>query len=99
MDILTLPARKSREEARRQALARAVSDARWLDVDDDLASAARHFAIAVQLHSKNGFDGYDIDAYRESMALQHALQSGHTAAEAALLRILQMRSACQPNVM
>ena len=46
--------------------------------------------MAVRLHAKNGFGGDDLGAYRAPMALQHALQSSHTAAEAALVRVLQI---------
>ncbi|WP_366144034.1 hypothetical protein [Devosia sp.] len=57
-----------------------------------------------------GFDGDELDRHRAEMALMHAMQSGHAAAEAALLRILRIldeerpergrlaRQSCRPAV-
>ena len=66
-----------------------MSDARWADVEADIASAIRHFGNAVELYCEGGFEGDDLSSYRASMALMHAMQSGHTSAEAGLMRILQ----------
>lgn len=41
-----------------------MTDARWLDVEDDFTSASRHFANAVLLFEANGFAGDDLDAER-----------------------------------
>lgn len=63
-----------------------MSDARWADVEADIASAIRHFGNAVELYREGGFEGDDLSSYRASMALMHAMQSGHTSAEAGLMR-------------
>ena len=65
-----------------------MSDARWIEVDDAAAAATKHFGMAADLFAAGGFDGDDIGAYRASMALMHAMQSGHTSLESALVRIL-----------
>ena len=65
-----------------------MSDARWLDIEDDLAAAEEHFRNAVALFASGGFDDPGLDGYRNSMALMHALQSAHTSAETTLMRIL-----------
>ncbi|WP_375452078.1 hypothetical protein [uncultured Devosia sp.] len=67
-----------------------MSDARWLDVDVDIATAVRHFENAIALSGTGGFDGVGLDRYRAEMALMHAMQSAHTATEAGLLRILRI---------
>ena len=65
-----------------------MSDARWLDVEDDVAAAEGHFRNAVALYAGGGFDEIGLAGYRDSMALMHALQSAHMSAETALRRIL-----------
>lgn len=65
-----------------------MSDARWLDVEDDLANAEAHFRNAGALHAAGGFDEPGLVGYRNSMALMHSLQSAHTSAENALRRVL-----------
>ena len=73
-----------------------MSDARWLDVDDDLTAAAEHFRSAAALHASGGFDEPGLAGYRNSMALMHAMQSAHTSAETALQRILLILGEEQP---
>ena len=67
-----------------------MTDARWLDVEDDFAAASRHFANAVLLFEANGFAGEELEAYRARMALMHALQSGYSSVEAGLVRVLEI---------
>lgn len=45
-----------------------MSDARWFEVDEDVAAATRHFGMSVDLFAAGGFDGDDIDAYRAGWA-------------------------------
>ena len=67
-----------------------MSDARWLDVADDVAAAALHFTNAQALYAVGRFEDPGIDGYRDGMALMHALQAGHTSAETALVRVLRI---------
>lgn len=67
-----------------------MSDARWFEVEEDAAAAAGHFARSVELYDAGGFTGDDLNAYRARMAFMHAMQSGHTSLEAALVRILDL---------
>ncbi|MCJ2022882.1 hypothetical protein [Methylobacterium sp. J-067] len=67
-----------------------MTDARWLDVEDDLGAAIRHFGNAARLYEAGGFDAPDLDGYRARMGLQHAMQAGHTSLEGALHRILDI---------
>lgn len=49
------------------------------------------------LSEAGGFDGAELDRYRAEMALMHAMQSAHTAAEAALVRILRILDEERPE--
>ena len=74
----------------------ALRDARWLEVDADIASAVRHFEHSSALFRKGGFERPGLEGYQASMALMHSLQSGHTSLEGGLLRILEMLSEERP---
>ncbi|WP_029029236.1 hypothetical protein [Salinarimonas rosea] len=65
-----------------------MSDARWIEIDADVASALIHFGRAVEIFEAGGLEGDDLDAYKSRMALLQAMQAGHTSLEAALERIL-----------
>ncbi len=67
-----------------------MTDARWLDVESDVAAAVRHFQNACDLHDAGGFNAEGLDGYRAQMALMHSLQSAHTSAEAALKRLMHL---------
>ena len=67
-----------------------MTDARWIEVDDDVDSACRHFGNAAKLYDQGGFDAADLQGYKARMALLHAMQSGHASLEAALKRILEI---------
>lgn len=67
-----------------------MTDARWLDVESDIAAAVRHFQSACDLHEAGGFDAEGLAGYRAQMALMHSLQSAHTSAEAGLLRLMRL---------
>jgi hypothetical protein len=74
-----------------------MSDARWLDIDDDIASVVKHFGNAVAIFHEGGFDAGSLEGHKAGMALMHAMQSGHTSAEAALRRILSILGEEQPS--
>jgi hypothetical protein len=65
-----------------------MKDARWSDVLDAAAASAMHFRAAKGLFEQGGFDAAGDEGYRSRMAFLHAMLSGHTAFEDALLRIL-----------
>jgi hypothetical protein len=67
-----------------------MTDARWIEVDDDLDSACFHFHNAAGLADEGGFEAAGLAGYRAQMALLHAMQSAHTSLEAALKRILEI---------
>lgn len=67
-----------------------MSDARWFEVEEDVAAAVRHFGMSVKLFAAGGFDGDGIGAYAARMALMHAMQSGRTSLESALVRVLDL---------
>ena len=66
-----------------------MSDARWLDIDDDLASAVRHFRNAIALHAEGLSADDDLQAYKGRMAFVQAMQAGYSSLEQALERILE----------
>jgi hypothetical protein len=74
-----------------------MSDARWFEVNSDIAAAVRHFGQSVELYRKGGFDAPGLDGYQAEMALMHALQSAHTSLEGGLLRILEMLGEERPT--
>lgn len=74
-----------------------VSDARWLEVEDDLASAADHFGKAVELFGRGGFDADDISGYAARMAFLHSMFSAHTSLESGLNRTLAILGEDRPS--
>ena len=74
-----------------------MSDARWFEIDSDIQSAVLHFRQAVALFEAGGFNVPDLSGYRARMAFLHAMQSGHTSLEGALIRILEMLGEERPG--
>ena len=74
-----------------------MSDARWEDVALNIEDSVRHFHNAVRLGEIGTFTGAGIEPYRDSMALTHAIQSGHTSAEAALAKVLDILGEERPG--
>ncbi|MBC8129228.1 MAG: hypothetical protein H7Y08_02765 [Rhizobiaceae bacterium] len=74
-----------------------MSDARWLDVADDVGSAVHHFTMAVRIFELGEMDGDDLDAYRNRMAFMQAMQSGYTSLEGGLERLLAILSEERPS--
>jgi len=74
-----------------------MTDARWLDVEDDLAGAVRHFREAARMYAAGDFTAPDPEGYRLAMAFMHAMQCGYTSTETALLRILDMLGEERPS--
>lgn len=74
-----------------------MSDGRWFDVDADVLNSVTHFNQAEALVVAGGFDLPGIEGYRAKMALMHSMQSGYTAAEVALLRILDVLHEDHPS--
>jgi len=67
-----------------------MSDARWIEVEDDFQAASEHFHKANQLFEAGGFNDTGIEGYKAQMAFMHAMQSGHTSLEAGLVRIMKI---------
>lgn len=67
-----------------------MTDARWIEVEDDIDAACRHFGNAAKLYDEGGFDADGLSGYKARMALLHSMQSGHTSLEGALKRILEV---------
>jgi hypothetical protein len=63
---------------------------RWFEIEEDAAAAARHFGNAGRLYERGGFARDGIEGYAAQMAFLHAMQSGHTSLEAALVRVLRL---------
>jgi hypothetical protein len=74
-----------------------MSDARWVDVEDDISSSVQHFSRSVEIFERNGFLGDDLSAYMARMALMQAMQSGYTSLEAGLERILEILGEEKPT--
>jgi len=65
-------------------------DARWSDVDADLASAETHFARAGELYDPAEMAGESLEAYKTRMAFMHAMHAGYSSVGHALVRIFAM---------
>ncbi len=65
-----------------------MSNARWLDVEADFASAKQHFGEAVAGFRSGKVSGPE--DYWNIMAFQHAMYAGYTSFEAGLERLLRM---------
>jgi hypothetical protein len=74
-----------------------LSDARWIDIADDIRWAVHHFAMAVRLFEIGGMDGEEIEAYRNRMAFMQAMQSAYTSLEGGLERILDILGEAKPT--
>ncbi len=74
-----------------------MSDARWIEIEGDFEAACTHFAGAARLFDAGGFDDGGIDGYKASMALMHAMESGHTSLESGLVRILALLGEERPQ--
>ena len=67
-----------------------MSDARWFEVEANMAAAANHFRRSAEIFSRGDLLGDGYEEYLARMALMHAMQSGHTSLESGLLKILAM---------
>jgi hypothetical protein len=74
-----------------------MSDARWFEIDSAVAAAVRHFGGAVSIYEKLTAAQATGDRYMVEMAFMHAMQSGHTSLEVALLRILELCGEAAPT--
>lgn len=73
-----------------------MSDARWLELENDSRAVTRYFSLAIQLHEDDIFYAEGLRAQQAEMALMHAMQSGYTSLESAIVRILAMFGEDQP---
>nr|WP_294550733.1 hypothetical protein [uncultured Rhodopila sp.] len=67
-----------------------MSDARWIEIEAAVAAAVRHFSGAVEIFARLPAVEQESDKYSFEMGFMHAMQSGQTSMEAALLRILDL---------
>jgi hypothetical protein len=74
-----------------------VSDARWQDIESDVASSAEHFSSAIRIYREPGLHADSPDGYMRRMAFMHAMYAGHTSMERALLRILEIQGEEAPS--
>jgi hypothetical protein len=74
-----------------------MSDARWMEVEVDVESALLHFGMALRIFDAGGFDAPDPEGYARGAAFMHAMQSAHTSAEQALIRVLDMLEEEKPT--
>ena len=74
-----------------------MSDARWSEIEADASAAVNHFSHAVRIYHDAGLQADTDDGYLRRMAFMHAMLAGHTSAENALLRILEIQREEQPT--
>jgi hypothetical protein len=68
-----------------------------MEVEVDVQSALLHFGMAVRIFDAGGFDAPDPEGYARGAAFMHAMQSAHTSAEQALVRVLDMLEEEKPT--
>ena len=74
-----------------------MSDARWFEIDTAIAAAVRNFTWAGSFYGKiSAADGTE-DRILVEMAFMHAMQSGHTSLEVALLSMLDLCEEASPT--
>ena len=69
-----------------------MSDARWIEIDEDVASGVRHLGRAVEIFAQGGLAGEDLASSTNRMAFMQAMQAGHTSLESAIERIRLLRA-------
>ena len=74
-----------------------MSDARWQDIESDLASSVEHFSSAIRIYREPGLHANTPDGYMRRMAFMHAMYAGYTSMERALLRILEIQGEEAPS--
>jgi HepT-like protein len=74
-----------------------MSDARWQDIESDVASSVEHFSSAIRIYREPGLHADSPDGYMRRMAFMHAMYAGHTSMERALLRILEIQGEEAPS--
>ena len=69
---------------------------RWGDILEAARSAGYHFRAAERVFHRGGLEGAGDEGYERRMAFYHAMQTGHTALESALKRVLAVLGARPP---
>ena len=67
-----------------------MKDSRWIDALDAARECVTQFQTAGRLLAAGGFEKTGDDGYRNRTSFFYAMQSGHTAFEDALLRVLDI---------
>jgi hypothetical protein len=63
-----------------------MSDARWFEIDADLAAAKTCYENSLALAQAGGFEDPGLEGFKSNMALMHAMQAGDGAGPGALRR-------------
>ena len=74
-----------------------MSDARWFEIDTAITAAVRHFKGAIAIFGRLPATSHAEDLYALEMGFMHAMQSGQTSLEQALLRILDLCGEAAPT--
>jgi uncharacterized protein YutE (UPF0331/DUF86 family) len=74
-----------------------MSDDRWLQVDQMIASALRHFGHSVASFQIGNFEGDSFKAYRNRMAFLHMMEAGYTSLEAGFERMMDLLGETRPS--
>jgi hypothetical protein len=72
-------------------------DARWLDIEDDLASSTKHFRNAIAIYQEGLAADDSLPAYKGRMAFMQAMQAGYTSMETAFERMLEVLGETKPT--
>lgn len=67
-----------------------MSDARWFEIDADLAAAKTCYENSLALAQAGGFEDPGLEGFKSNMALMHAMQAAYTSMESAFERVLSL---------
>lgn len=74
-----------------------MTNGRWIEIEDDIAAARRHFALAGEIFRTQDLTDDDLPGYTAAMGFLHAMQAGYTAFVSALVRILRLLDEAVPK--
>lgn len=67
-----------------------MSDERWIEVQNDFNSAAKHFKTAQKIFGRRTPSDDDEQGHFYALAFMHAMQAGHTSLESGMLRVMRL---------
>lgn len=74
-----------------------MNDERWIEVQNDFQSAAKHFETAQRVYGRGIATDDAEQEHLYALAFMHAMQAGHTSLETGMVRIMRMVGEVPPT--